>query len=150
MISIQNTTKDSALLDKEELKAAVLHTLTAMGQTDTELTLRITSDEEIQELNREYRGVDKPTDVLSFNQDVVDPETGHLYLGDIIISLETARRQALEQGHSLSKECLLLAIHGTLHLLGYDHAEPNEKEEMWRIQDRLLAELDDKNEQERQ
>ncbi len=73
-----------------------------------------------------------------FNQDLLDPETGLTYLGDILISVPTAAKQAVGQGHSLALECAFLAIHGTLHLLGYDHYDPEEKAEMWTLQERIF------------
>jgi probable rRNA maturation factor len=95
----------------------------------------------MQKLNETFRGEDKTTDVLSFNQDVLDPETGRMYLGDILISIPTAKKQAANQGHPLDQECAFLAIHGTLHLLGYDHYDPEEKATMWAIQDRIFKKL---------
>ncbi len=80
-----------------------------------DFTVVLVSDRKIKELNRAYRGKDDITDVLSFQADQED------YLGDVIISVETARRQAEELGHSLEKELKVLMIHGFLHLLGYDH-----------------------------
>jgi probable rRNA maturation factor len=82
--------------------------------------------------------VNSSTDVLSFTQNVINPETGRLYLGDILISVSKVFNQASLHGHSIEKECTLLAIHGTLHLLGYDHATPEEKDEMWQMQESLL------------
>jgi probable rRNA maturation factor len=79
--------------------------------------------------------------VLSFDQNFYDPETNRLYLGDIIISLERALVQADEQDLSLDQECAYLAIHGTLHLLGYDHDRTDEEKEMFQIQDRLFNQI---------
>ena len=70
-----------------------------------------------------------------------DPDTGHLYLGDIIISLPIALTQSASAGHPLQNELQLLVVHGMLHLLGYDHADPEMKKEMWELQAKLLAEL---------
>jgi probable rRNA maturation factor len=87
-------------------------------------TLRLSNDKRIRELNRRFRDQDKATDVLSFPADpwetAMCPEND-AYLGDIIISLNTAQRQASQQGHSLETEIKLLLLHGLLHLLGYDH-----------------------------
>ncbi len=93
-----------------------------------ELCLRLTSDAEIQTLNHQYRSQDKPTDVLAFAalEVAVPPpedEAEPLYLGDIVISVETADRQAVEQQHSLTTELAWLATHGLLHLLGWDHPD---------------------------
>lgn len=108
---------------------AKLHDLDDM----TEVDITIVDDEEIHHLNRDYRNVDRPTDVLSFALDEDDedePELleGQLHLlGDIIISAETATRQAEEFGHGLEREIVYLAVHGLLHLLGYDHMVEEDK-----------------------
>ena len=104
-------------------------------------SLKITGDEEIQALNRDYLGKDAPTDVLSFPVAFDDPESGSPYLGDIIISLPTARQQAESGGHAVEDEIQLLLVHGMLHLLGYDHTTPEEKAAMWALQDRILTQL---------
>jgi probable rRNA maturation factor len=91
----------------------------------------------IQGLNREYRGQDKPTDVLSFAQEPVPG--GPELLGDVVISVDTARRQAQEQGHSLSREVEWLLCHGMLHLLGYDDETEEGLEQMCRRQHETLA-----------
>ncbi len=95
-----------------------------------ELSLRLTDDAQVQALNLQFRHLDKPTDVLSFAAMEVDFPTGDddnqdlaLYLGDIIISVETAAKQAPEHGYSLKKELAWLASHGLLHLLGWDHPD---------------------------
>jgi probable rRNA maturation factor len=100
-----------------------------------EIGLRLTDDAEIQALNAQYRQQNKPTDVLSFATLEVDfPQSEEvtasmpLYLGDIVVSVDTAKRQAQQQGHSLSTELAWLAAHGLLHLLGWDH--PDEETEM--------------------
>lgn len=100
---------------------------------DTELSLTLTDNMIIQQLNHQYRDQDRPTDVLSFPQDMV-----HNLLGDIIISIEKAAVQAQEKGHSLEYELVLLATHGFLHLLGYDHAEIEEEKAMFALQQELL------------
>jgi probable rRNA maturation factor len=123
----------------EALREAVLAGLTTRPlevelQPVVEATLTFVDDARIRELNRDYRGLDAPTDVLSFSQlegaGVVAPPTGVTQLGDVVISLETARRQAGELGHALEYEVCLLAAHGGLHLLGYDHADDAEAETM--------------------
>ena len=101
---------------------------------DCQLSVAVTTDAEIHALNRQYAGEDKPTDVLAFSQEEGEtfvPAPGELrHLGDVIISLETAERQALEAGHDLDAEMAHLLAHGALHLLGYDHTEPAEEREM--------------------
>ena len=133
-----------------------------------ELDLSIVSNEEIQALNRDYRGLDKPTDVLSFALTEVsseyDVDFAHLdlaeeaeetedleetefedeeaipqHLGDIIISYPRAQEQAQDYGHSLDRELAFLAVHGFLHLNGYDHQTEEEAQEMFRIQEEVLT-----------
>lgn len=103
---------------------------------ESEVDVTIVDDEEIHTLNREYRGMDKPTDVLSFalDEDMDDSDEPELVggpeehlFGDIIISAETALRQAEEYGHGLEREMTYLAVHGMFHLLGYDHMTEEEK-----------------------
>ena len=103
---------------------------------EAEVDVTIVDDEEIHTLNREYRGMDKPTDVLSFalDEDMADSDEPELVggpeehlFGDIIISAETALRQAEEYGHGLEREMTYLAVHGMFHLLGYDHMTEEEK-----------------------
>ena len=108
-----------------------------------DFTLSFVSPETIQELNRNYRDVDAVTDVLSFESGgETDPETGKEYLGDILICLEQAEKQAKQSGHSAENEIALLTIHGLLHLLGYDHMDDEQQKEMWKYQDLYLEKLD--------
>ncbi|MBE9032520.1 rRNA maturation RNase YbeY [filamentous cyanobacterium LEGE 11480] len=93
-----------------------------------ELALRLTDDHEIQALNQQFRAKDQPTDVLSFaalegESFSLEGDDAPLYLGDIVVSVETAQRQASEQGHDLTTELAWLASHGLLHLLGWDHPD---------------------------
>lgn len=110
-----------------------------------ELTLRLTSDREIQSLNAQYRHKNQPTDVLAFASLEVESLQASdefsfepLYLGDIIISVETASRQAQDQGHTLKQELAWLAVHGFLHLLGWDHPDEESLLEMISEQETLL------------
>jgi probable rRNA maturation factor len=111
-----------------------------------EVSLVFTDSETVQKLNRDYRGVDKPTDVLAFNmlpQDEADssfalPPDGVTRLGEVIISYPQAVEQAREQGHSPEKELALLIIHGILHLLDYDHEKPGEESKMRERERELL------------
>lgn len=110
-----------------------------------ELSLRLTNDAEMQALNAQYRQKNQPTDVLAFAALEVDyPQPDELrslqplYLGDIAISVDTARRQALAQGHSLQVELAWLAAHGLLHLLGWDHPDEESLEQMLQQQATLL------------
>jgi len=119
----------------------------AKGPEEAEVSLTLVDDVRIHELNREYRGVDRPTDVLSFalqedtedEPDILDYEDD--LLGDIIISVERARAQAVEYGHSFERELVYLAVHGTLHLLGYDHEEEEDKKEMRRQEEVVMSQV---------
>ena len=138
MIDIQQDISDLPAIHTELLQLAITATLQKFNRLDVDLTLRLTNDSEMEMLNRAFRDEPKTTDVLSFNEDYTDPETGRFYLGDIVISVDQAAIQAANQGHSLDAECAFLSIHGTLHLLGFDHYEPEEKAVMWAAQDDLF------------
>ncbi len=103
-----------------------------------DLSIALSDGRRLQQLNRDFLGIDAPTDVLSFPAAESDPESGAVYLGDIVISVEHARKQALAAGHPLEAEVQLLVVHGVLHLLGYDHARPAEKSRMWAAQAAIL------------
>jgi len=120
-ILIQNS-QDQHPVDTALFQSQIGQVLEKLDESDCELSLLLTDDVEIQELNRTYRDLDKATDVLSFPQDEdAVNETGDTLLGDVVISVETAARQAEEHHLSFNEELILLAIHGILHLLGYDH-----------------------------
>ena len=127
-------------------------------QTQVEVSLLLVDNEEIQHLNRNYRGIDNATDVLSFPMLDLDPsdkedwleefegsvtaDDQQVVLGDIVISVEKAEEQAKEYGHGLKRELGFLLIHGVLHLLGYDHEKgESEEQAMNAIQDEILEEL---------
>jgi probable rRNA maturation factor len=129
------------LVDTDRLELAALAAI--QNQTDdpsNDLSIVIEGDERLQELNKEFLGIDSPTDVLSFpsGEEEVDPETGVFYLGDIIISYPRATEQASSAGHAVISELQLLVIHGVLHLFGHDHAEAEEKAVMWTAQQEIL------------
>ena len=121
----------------ERAASAALKHRSAAG----DLSVILTGDARLQQLNRDYLGIDAPTDVLSFPASEMDPETSALYLGDVLISISRARRQARMAGHPLEAELQLLVVHGVLHLLGYDHAEPEDKKKMWAVQGQALESL---------
>ncbi|MCB9732483.1 MAG: rRNA maturation RNase YbeY [Deltaproteobacteria bacterium] len=127
----------------ERLAAVAEALLVAEGLEDRELSLVLTDDENIRELNSEWRGEDKPTDVLSFPMDegeeVVGPEEGLAPLGDIVISVETAAIEAGKTELDLDGMAVFLLVHGFCHLLGHDHGEPEEAAAMREAEDRLLA-----------
>ena len=142
MIFLQVDDEFQSALPEKRLEQAALETLRqAQAPKAADLTIVLTGDETLQSLNLEFMGIDAPTDVLSFPADLIDPDTGQRYLGDVLISVPRAQAQAPENGQSLQDEILLLAVHGVLHLLGYDHAEPAEKEQMWARQSSVLRQL---------
>lgn len=135
----------------EELLTKAINAAAAYeGIVEGEVAVSLVDDEAIHELNRTYRDKDAPTDVLSFamqegeedemeivfdEEDEVEADT---MLGDIIISIPTAKRQAEEYGHSLERELAFLAVHGFLHLIGYDHMTPEDEKEMFGRQEAIL------------
>ena len=142
MIEIQTNPSLENSFDKTLLEYAAHAALTHQSTPkDATLSILLTDDAQIQALNRDYLGFDKPTDVLSFDVHERDPETGYLYLGEIIISVPYAAKQAAENQHPLESEIQLLVVHGVLHLLGHDHSETEEKAKMWAAQDEILAQL---------
>jgi probable rRNA maturation factor len=120
------------------LEQAAQATLDLQSALDADLSIVLVDDEHIRRLNREYREIDAATDVLSFPAGEPDPETGRLYLGDVILSLPNALAQAHLGGHALEAELQLLVVHGVLHLLGHDHGETGEKKRMWFLQAAVL------------
>lgn len=108
---------------------------------DSELSIILTDDARLHELNLNYLNVDAPTDVLSFPASETDPETGARYIGDVLISIPRAQAQAEAAGHPLEAEVQLLVVHGVLHLLGHDHARAKEKARMWKAQAEILERL---------
>lgn len=161
-IEIENEyTKGDVLdFDWEELLRQVV-----MGAMDfepcpyeAEISILLTDNEEIHRINREHRGIDRATDVLSFpmveyttpgdfehceeeEQDCFNPETGELLLGDIVISVDKVLEQAKAYGHSIRRELAFLTAHSMFHLFGYDHMEEAERQVMEERQRRLLEEL---------
>ena len=121
--------------DVDAVRRAVLTVGRLYGALDAEVSVTLTNDAHIHALNRDYRGVDRPTDVLSFAlTESEEPEIfdapGDVVLGDLVISLERAAAQAETYGHSFLRELSFLTVHGMLHLLGYDHIEEEERLEM--------------------
>ena len=120
----------------------------------TYVSVNFVSDEEIKRLNKEFRGVDKTTDVLSFPnlnktpkekvkkfEKYADLDTHLIFLGDILISKNVAKKQAREYEHSLKREVCFLALHGFLHLLGFDHIKEDDERVMNKLQDKILSEV---------
>ena len=130
--------------DVHHIALAVLQAEAA--SLEATLSIVITDDAEIRSLNRQFRGVDAPTDVLAFADEPTEPAFVAApdeppYLGDVIVSLPRARVQAATLGHPTEAEVRLLIVHGVLHLLGYDHATPDEEARMWARQDAILSTL---------
>ena len=126
----------------QQIAEAVLRHEARPGQ----MTVVLTDDVGIQQLNHDFLGIDAPTDVLSFSaQEDGSPFVGapeaSSYLGDVIISYPQAVAQAKEMGHPVGQEIDLLVVHGTLHLLGYDHVTSEERAAMWARQDEILSGL---------
>lgn len=137
----------------QDLIVKCLEAAAVQEEASGEVVVTIVSNERIHELNRDYRNVDRPTDVLSFAMN--EPGEGEMeiymdeseleafpnMLGDIIISLPKAQEQAEEYGHSLDRELGFLAVHGFLHLLGYDHGTEEEEKEMFSRQEAVLEQI---------
>ena len=145
-------------IHKFTIKRLLTGALKRLGQPfhDIEMSLSIVSPQQIQELNNRFRSVDSVTDVLSFptidNSDRgvldvnafacdINPTTGKLNIGDVIICLDKAKEQAAEYGHSLKRELCFLSLHGLLHLLGYDHIEPQDEQQMNALQEEILGDF---------
>lgn len=140
-------THDVDLPQLHDIALEILHALKCPERC--ELSIALVDDQEIHRLNQEYRGIDRPTDVLSFaQQETVDPTLIQphtedvrfpLLLGDVILSVETTARQAREHQTSFDDELYFLLIHGILHLLGYDHQESHDAEKMEALEQQLLT-----------
>lgn len=124
------------------IQQAALEALAVLEpEQQIELTILVCDEDYMRELNLTYRGQDKTTDVLSFEDRVEDPDSKIIYMGDIAISYPAALKQSLHMGHALEAEMSLLTVHGILHLFGYDHQGESDKEEMWAIQAKIMASL---------
>lgn len=132
---------DEQLLELAK-KTAQVAVLEAGGPEAAEISLALVDDDYIRQLNREYRGIDKPTDVLSFamREGELLPG-GEDLLGDVVVSLETAQRQCREYGHSFEREVAFLIAHGVLHLLGYDHQDEEGRRAMREKEEAVLSRL---------
>lgn len=115
--------------------------LNEINLTGQDVSIVMTTNEKILQLNRKHRKMDAPTDVLSFSMNQLDPESGKMYLGDVIISAEKALQQAQDIGHSLEAETANLVIHGLLHLAGYDDEEKEERNKMLALQKEIFIKI---------
>lgn len=141
------------VIDAAALRAAITATLAAQALADAAVTVVLTTDEEVRALNAHYRGVDAPTDVLSFAARETQPDAPSItlpaevaaeldrYLGDLVIAYPYSARQAAQYGNNVTAELQLLAVHGTLHLLGYDHQDAASEAAMWAQQEQVLAQF---------
>lgn len=157
---VESETKRELPFDVEEIAGKVIGEALEYEKCPYETTVNVllTDNEEICALNSRFRGIERPTDVLSFpnvdyespsdftgieasEADYFDPESGELYLGDIVISVDKVYEQAEEYGHSVMREYAFLLAHSMLHLMGYDHMEPEEAARMERRQEEILNRL---------
>lgn len=140
-IEIFNETEENLEKELSELKELLVNVAKDEGLENILFNVIIIDNSRIREINREYRNIDRETDVISFALE--DDKTFNLeefrVLGDIYISIDKAKSQALEYGHSFKRELSFLAIHGFLHLLGYDHMEKEEEEIMFKKQEEVLS-----------
>ena len=125
------------------LNEVINHTLEVMDAKESIFTIIFVTKEEIHELNKQYRGVDRVTDVISFAlEDAHDVSLSDIrVLGDIYICIDRMKEQALEYNHSETRELSFLTVHGLLHLLGYDHQTKEEEEIMFNLQRKILSDL---------
>lgn len=131
----------AADVDESMLRRAVVETLQRFKVSGAELNIALLTDEALAELHRRHLGVDGPTDVLSFNLAEPDHTAGDSVEGDVAISIDTARRQALRRGHPPAAEMTLYAVHGVLHLLGLDDRTPAQARKMHSLENQILADL---------
>lgn len=141
---INNSEESSWRAYKQYLEPILERTLSLTKRgAEVEVNVVLVDDVMIHNYNKEFRNIDRPTDVLSFPDGSL--EDGVLMMGDIIISVEAIRRQAADYGHSLKREFCFLVAHGYLHLLGYDHHTEAEEKEMFGLQKEILNGIADKN-----
>lgn len=135
--------EDESWPDDSALNALTEKAVAALGdlvKSSDHITYVFSNDAQVQVLNRDFRHKDKPTNVLSFPDGDVEPE-GHRHLGDVVIALETVRREALDEAKTFDNHLIHLMIHGTLHLLGFDHMNDAEAQEMENLEIILLQKI---------
>ena len=130
-------------IDSDDINKKIETVMNNLDCLNQEVSILLTADADIRELNQQFRSIDQATDVLSFPQNAEEdpPIPGELILGDIAVSLDTAQVQAKEHGLTFEEEIILLLIHGILHLLGYDHEISEQEEEKMRSKTRELFNL---------
>ena len=139
--NIYNKTNNDLTNEIKLIKKTIRYALKFEKIKNAKFNIIIVNNEEIHKINKEYRGIDRPTDVISFALEDVSDEGYKLEkreLGDIYISIDKAREQAKEYGHSLNRELRFLSVHGLLHLLGYDHMKKEDEKEMFERQELIL------------
>lgn len=138
-VEIFNEYKEN-IPEKDEIKKLIDYAIKYQKLDKLEFNIIFVDNDYIHELNRNYRGVDRPTDVISFAlEDGEKIDTGEMrMLGDIYISIDKAKEQAIEYGHSFLRELSFLSIHGFLHLLGYDHMKEEDEKVMFGLQEEIL------------
>jgi probable rRNA maturation factor len=142
MINIDVLEKYASIINQNSIiNTAAFVVQQISHEKEVDLSIVVTSDAVIQDLNYRFRDLNSPTDVLSFPSAEIDPENGRLYIGDVIISYPRVIDQAQGAAHSIEDELLLLVVHGILHLLGFDHNSPHEKNRMWTKQANILNTL---------
>jgi len=141
MINVIFDEFENKAINKKFIKKVAEYVLGELEKSDLEITILIVSNQKITQLNRQYRNNDYSTDVLSFNIDYEDQDSGYKYLGDVVISGEKAIEQSIEIGHDIERELAILIIHGILHLIGYDHETYEDREIMFETQDQITQEF---------
>ncbi|MDN3438108.1 rRNA maturation RNase YbeY [Planococcus sp. APC 3900] len=147
-IDFMDETESLNQQELEFVQKILEHAAKEEGLGDSEVSVTFVTNEMIRDINREYRGKDQPTDVISFAmEELGEGETAIIgsqeprMLGDIIISLDRTKEQAADYGHSFERELGFLAIHGFLHLLGYDHMTEEDEKKMFSRQEEILVSL---------
>ena len=141
-ISIYNETEEKLDDEFKIMKEVLEHGINKLKIENPIFNIIIVDNEYIHNLNREYRGIDRETDVITFalqDDKTFNPEEN--ILGDVYISIDKAKSQSEEYGHSLRRELCFLAVHGMLHLLGYDHMKKEDEEVMFKLQEDILDEM---------
>lgn len=141
-LEINNLTTDN--VDVTDIKHVCEIAINKLKVKNPIFNITLVDDKKIHEINKTYRGVDRPTDVISFafEDDKTIVNDGFRFLGEIYISVDTCKRQAEEYGHSFKREICFLTIHGLLHLLGYDHIEESDRLVMRKLEEEILQEID--------
>jgi probable rRNA maturation factor len=141
-IEIFNETKENLDEYIDTIKKVLLHGLDKLKTGDVTFNIIIVDNPYIHKLNKEYRNIDRETDVITFaleDDDTFNPD--ERILGDIYISIDKAKSQSIEYGHSLERELCFLSVHGMLHLLGYDHMNKEDERVMFKLQEDILDEM---------